>query len=207
MDIAFLILEIIGTIAFAISGSIVAINKKMNILGVAILGLTTAIGGGVARDVILGYLPPASFRTSRNALIAISVGIVVFIPLIRKFVVKSSEHHSKTLLICDSIGLAIFTILGINATINYGFGNYYFLLIFMGVITAVGGGVMRDVLACEKPYIFVKGFYAIASIIGAIIYILLYNFVNVIVAMIISPLLIITLRICSSHFHWNLPTA
>ena len=111
METLFFILEIIGTIAFAISGALAAIRKKMDIFGVAILGMTTAVAGGIIRDLILGITPPAAFVEPVYALVAIGVSLIIFIPAIRKVL----SRLEAVLLVMDSIGLAIFTVIGVRA--------------------------------------------------------------------------------------------
>ena len=107
----FFIFEIIGTVAFAISGALMAIRKKMDIFGVAILGMTTAVAGGIIRDLILGITPPAAFVHPVYALTAIGVSLIMFIPAIR----KALSHLGAVLLVMDSIGLAAFTVTGVGA--------------------------------------------------------------------------------------------
>lgn len=207
MEVAYIILEIISTIAFAISGALVAINKKMDIFGVAILGLTTAVGGGIIRDIILGINPPFSLEHPRNAIIAIVTSIIIFTPFIRRRITSKKKINNIIMLIADSLGLGLFTVIGINSVFNAGFNDNIFLAIFLGVITGVGGGVMRDMMAGDKPYIFVKDFYASASIIGALFCTFTYNLIGNLLSMIIGALIIIILRICAAHFKWNLPGA
>ena len=148
------VLEILGTVAFAISGACVAIEKKMDIFGVAILGLTTAVGGGIVRDVLLGVIPPAAFQHPVYSLLALLTSVIVFLPKVRGL---AGKEKNLLLFLIDTIGLAIFTVVGVQAGMQYD--NRY-LAIFVGVITGVGGGVMRDVFAGNRPYIFIKHFYS-----------------------------------------------
>ena len=194
----FFIFEIIGTIAFAISGALMAIRKKMDIFGVAILGMTTAVAGGIIRDLVLGITPPAAFVHPIYALVAIGVSVIMFIPAIRKALSKLET----VLLIMDSIGLAIFTVIGVRAGMEF---HNLFLTVFVGTVTGVGGGVLRDVLSNSKPYIFTKHIYALASIAGAALCSLLWNVAGSIVSMISGALLIFVLRCLAAHFQWNLP--
>ena len=199
--------ELLGTIAFAASGAITGLSKKMDILGVTILGVITAVGGGVIRDVILGNTPPATFRNPTYALIAIGVSIIIFIPMVRRVLFKRQQIYDIIMLIMDSIGLGAFTVVGIQTA--YAFDNSYnvFLLIFVGVVTGVGGGVLRDILAGNTPYIFIKHFYACASIIGAIICILLWKSTGQSVAIIGGAASVIILRLLAAHYRWSLPKA
>lgn len=199
MELLFFILEIIGTIAFSISGALTAIRKKMDIFGVVILGMTTAVAGGIIRDLILGITPPTAFVEPVYALVAIFVAAIIFIPVIR----KALNKLENVLLVMDSIGLAIFTVIGVRAGIGF---NNLFLSVFVGTVTGVGGGVLRDLFAGNRPYIFVKHFYACASIIGSIICALLWS-TSELIAMISGIASIFILRILAAIFKWSLPRA
>jgi len=201
----FFVMELLGAIAFAISGAMVAIKKEMDILGVVVLGLITAVGGGVIRDVILGITPPITFTTPIYACVAIVTSILVFLPWVQTFFAKNHKLYEITLLIADSLGLAIFTVNGINVAYSVNLGDNFMLLLFVGVVTGCGGGVLRDVLAGDRPYIFVKHFYACASILGAMLCSLLWPYVGGMYAMIAGGLLIVVLRILAATFHWSLP--
>ncbi len=192
-------LEIIGTIAFAISGAMVGIEKKMDIFGVLVLGMTTAVGGGIIRDLLIGVVPPMAFQEPVYALTAIAVSIIVFLPFVRNRINKIS----KMILLMDSIGLGIFTVIGIRAAASF---DNVFLSIFLALVTGVGGGVLRDVFAQDRPMIFVKHFYASAAIIGAVVSLLLWN-INVETSMIVGAATVIVLRILAAKFRWHLPKA
>lgn len=199
------IIEIIGTIAFAISGAMVAIKKEMDVLGVVFLGIITAVGGGVTRDLILGITPPTTFTKPIFAIVAIVTSILVFLPWVQKFFAKNHKFYESTLFIADSLGLAIFTVNGISVAHSVGFVDNIMLLLFVGVVTGCGGGVLRDVLAGDRPYIFVKHFYACASLIGGAVCCLLWQYAGGMYALSIGSVVIITLRILAAHFRWSLP--
>ena len=198
-------LEIIGTVAFAISGAFVAINKKMDILGIIILAMATAVGGGIIRDLVLGITPPAALTHPVYALVSIVVAILVFIPIIRNHLQKETHVTTWVLRVMDSLGLGVFTVIGIEAAIAIGQHDNIFLLIFVGVVTGVGGGVLRDVMAGEVPYIFVRHFYASSSLIGAVCFVLLINFIPKDFAEIIGISVIFILRLLAARFQWSLP--
>ena len=200
LSMLFTILEIIGTIAFTISGTLIAIEKEMDILGVFILGIVTSFGGGILRDVLLGINPPTIFFKPYYFLLSIIISMLVFI-IFKKHM---KLIHTNLLLIMDSIGLGIFTGLGVDVAFKIGFDSLFISASF-GIITAVGGGVIRDVLAGNKPYIFVKHFYACASIIGAIICFFAIKYINSAFAIIITVIIVFGLRILAAHFRWNLP--
>lgn len=209
MDTILFVLEIIGTIAFAITGVITAFEKKLDILGAIVLGAVTAVGGGILRDIMLGYLPPSAFRHPVYALTAIAASIAVFV--LAYFLGEKIKAHfdvySQVINIFDSIGLAVFTVAGVNSSYEHGFGENAFLTIFVAVLTGVGGGVMRDMMVGKVPKILRKRIYALAVIIGAgIYYILIYfNLCSEILAVIIGAGSVLLIRILATVFHWNLP--
>ena len=200
-----LIFEIIGTISFAVSGAMTAINKKMDIFGVIILGTVTAVGGGAIRDLVLGINPPVTFTSPVYAVVAAVTAIIVFIPAVLEFLHKKKAIYDYVLLIMDSLGLAVFTVIGIQTAVSNTVEFNWFLLLFVGVITGIGGGVLRDIMAGNIPYIFVKHFYASASLIGAAVCIALWNLIGQEWAMILGSATVFVLRILASRFRWTLP--
>ncbi len=202
-----LIFELIGTVAFAASGAITGISKKMDILGVATLGIVTAVGGGVIRDVVLGQTPPTTFSNPVYAVIALVVSLIIFIPAVHKFITKNHKIYDLVLLIMDSVGLGIFTVVGIQTAMHKSESPEVFLLIFVGMVTGIGGGVVRDVLSKSTPYIFIKHFYACASFFGAITCIILWHFFGEKFAVIGGASVVLVLRLLAAHFHWSLPKA
>lgn len=201
------VFEIIGTVAFAISGAITGLKKKMDVFGVVILALVTAVGGGAIRDIVLGNTPPMTFRNPVYALVAIATGILVFIPAIRRLPGKNPKLFDIFLLVTDSVGLGIFTVMGIRTAINAGQKENLFLLVFVGVVTGVGGGLLRDMMAGNTPYIFVKHIYASASLVGAVICVGMWNLTGETASMVVSAAVIITIRFLAAHFKWSLPKA
>ncbi len=201
----YLTFEIIGTIAFSVSGAIVGLYKRMDILGVCILGLTTAVGGGVIRDILVGVIPPNTFRNPIYATVAILTAIIVFIPQVRKTFLKNRRVYDLFMLWMDSIGLGIFTVIGIKVAMYAPIDSTMFLTVFVGVVTGVGGGVLRDVMAGEKPYIFVKHFYACASIIGAIITVLIWDYIGETLSMAVGTFIVVILRLLAAKYRWSLP--
>lgn len=193
------LLEYIGTVAFSISGAMVAIDNKMDIFGVVMLGLTTAVGGGMLRDVILGNNPPMIFNSPFTILLAIFVAVICFLPSVRKYIKKADI----TIQIMDAIGLAIFTIVGVETSIDY---NNLLLSIFVGTLTGVGGGALRDIFAHNDLYIFTKHFYACAAIIGSIVCFYLFK-INDNLSILVSFAVIFVLRLCAMKYKWNLPKA
>ena len=201
-------MELLGTIAFAASGAMVGIRKKMDIFGVCVLGLVTAVGGGMIRDVILGITPPNVFINPIYALVAVTTSWIVFVVVYIKRDLMDGNFkviYDKIMLIMDTIGLAIFTVVGVNTGIQQGYVEKLFLLVFVGTITGVGGGLMRDVMAGEPPYIFVKHIYACASIVGSITCVYMYRSFGAVESMIVSSVVVLVIRYLAAHYHWNLP--
>lgn len=205
MTISILILELIGTVAFSISGAMIAIQKRMDIFGVIILGLTTAVGGGIIRDLVLGITPPATFQNPIYATTAIVTAIIVFLPFVQRLFHRYQRAYDILMLTMDSLGLGIFTVIGVQAAFAQSGSYSMFLMAFVGVVTGVGGGVIRDMMAGNMPYIFVKHIYACASLVGAISCVLLWKPLGGAAAMAIGTLLVVLIRFLSAHFRWSLP--
>ncbi|MFT4106688.1 MAG: trimeric intracellular cation channel family protein [Lacrimispora sp.] len=206
----FFFVEAIGTIAFASSGAMVAIKKQLDLLGVIVLGVTTAVGGGMLRDIIIGNVPPNLFKDPIYVLLAFATVLLLFgfVRINRKFVnSRSIEAYEKVMNIFDAIGLGAFTVVGIDTAVISGYGDYDFLVIFLGVITGVGGGILRDIMAGQTPYVLRKHIYACASIAGALLYAGLMGRINGDLAMLTGACTVILIRLLATHFCWNLPTA
>lgn len=205
MDIFVTILELIGTVAFAASGALTAMKKHMDLLGIIVLGVVTAIGGGIIRDLVLGATPPFAFRDPLCAFVAIATALLLFIPQLRRPLMRNQKAFDLAMLFMDSLGLGIFTVMGIWIAMDLSPDRSRFLLTFVGVITGVGGGVIRDVLAGQTPYIFVKHIYACASLVGAVICAFLWKLLPEYAVMLLGVAIILIIRLLSAHFRWNLP--
>jgi len=244
-------LEITGTIAFAVSGALVGIKHKMDLFGVTMLGLVTAVGGGVMRDIVIGNTPPAVFKDPFAALAAVGVSVAVFsfyyflYRYTERYAVSSQAAPEKTplkaaasgsdaacaasseyrhasgrfnllkneivrrysealLFLADTVGLAVFTVIGIKSAVDV-YPDNYAVLIFVGVITGTGGGVLRDLLSVSIPYIFKKHIYAIASIFGALTCAFLIYVTGEKIALVTGAVIVIVIRVCAALFKWNLP--
>lgn len=202
-----LLVELVGTVAFAASGAMVGIRKKMDILGVCVLALCVAIGGGVIRDLILGSTPPVTFQNPVYAVCAICVALIVFHPRVRLFIAHHDHTYIRSMFWMDSIGLGVFTAMGVQRCFETVPEAGLFLAVFVGVMTGVGGGVLRDVLAGDMPYIFVKHFYASASIIGAVVCTLLWRQLYSGACIIICTVIVVLLRFLAARYRWSLPKA
>ncbi len=200
--------ELVGTFAFAVSGGLTAIERRLDFFGITVLALFTAVGGGLIRDLILGHTPPVMFRNPLyvTAAFASALLLILFSP----FFLRTRYSKKMTLVmhginIFDAIGLGIFTVTGMNTAVSLGFGDNLFLTAFVGVTTGVGGGVLRDVLAGRTPQLLRRDIYAVAAIIGAVAFLLLRRIMPHTVAMLLSALLIMTIRLLALYRKWNLP--
>ena len=208
MDTFIFVLEIIGTVAFASSGAMTAIEKKMDIFGVNILGATTAVGGGMMRDIILGVTPPAAFSQPVYILFSILTSTLLFAivytnPEILHSRIKN-KYYDKIMLWCDTAGLGIFTVVGIQTASRVLPQDNPFFFVFIGVLTGVGGGVLRDIMAGETPYILVREIYASAAIAGGITCVVCGSSMGEATATVLGLTVTIVIRSLAAYFHWNL---
>ncbi|MBR5306009.1 MAG: trimeric intracellular cation channel family protein [Oscillospiraceae bacterium] len=198
-------LEVIGTIAFAFAGALVAIDNDLDLFGIECMAVMTACGGGMTRDIILGNTPPMMFRNPVYVTMAVITGFLTVI-IYNKFI--QSRHKDRILdmiSILDALGLAIFTIVGMDLAMQLGFEGA-FLICAMGVLTAVGGGLLRDVMVNVKPVILTKEVYATSSMIGSVFYYhALQTALSPLIATIIALAIIFGLRMWTIIKHINLP--
>lgn len=204
----YFIVEMIGTVAFAISGAMVAIKKKVDIFGVLVLSTVTALGGGIVRDVIIGCLPPRMFSDYRYVLAALITALLVFILayIFKKAYQKSEKAVDNINNIFDAVGLGIFTVTGAKVAIESGFTQNGILVVCLAVLTGVGGGIIRDMMLGEIPFILKKRIYAVASILGGTAYHLLFSYgVNFRAATVVAVILVFAIRILATVFELDLP--
>ena len=208
MDEFIFILELIGTVAFASSGAMIAIEKKMDIFGVNVLGATTAVGGGILRDIILGLTPPGAFSHPVYVLVAALTSTILFVIAYAKPTAFESrvktDYYDKLMFWCDTAGLGIFTVVGIQAAVRAVGGENVFFFVFIGTLTGVGGGVLRDIMAGETPYILVKHIYACAAIAGGIVCVVGRTAFGEAYGTILGLAATVLLRFLAAHFRWNL---
>ena len=199
-------IEIIGTIAFASSGAMLGIRKNLDIFGVVVLGLCVAVGGGIVRDIILGLTPPSAFRDPSYALTALVTAVLLFGIVYWKQEILTSRYmeiYETIMNYCDAAGLGIFTVLGVYTGYEQGYRGRLFL-IFLGMLTGIGGGVIRDVLADTMPFFLRKHIYAVASLAGAFVCQRLIG-QNLYLALAAGTAVVLVIRILASHYRWNLP--
>ena len=194
----------IGTVAFAISGVLAAKEKKMDLFGAVTLGCTTAVGGGMVRDLILGQTPPIMFLQPIYTEVAFATSILYFV-FEKRTHRQSGEHVTNLLYIADSVGLEVFVVVGSLAAFRAGYGSSLFLCTFVGVLTGIGGGLLRDMLSAELPIIMRKRVYGLAAIFGALSFSLLMEWHYEEEVAIVSGVSITALiRFLAIYYHWNL---
>lgn len=194
---SFVVIEFVGTFAFALSGIRLASAKHFDVFGAWIVGMSTAIGGGTIRDLMLGVNP----FWMTNSIYFICCGLAVFgVMAFGKYLIR----QKNTLFIFDTIGLALFNVIGIEKTLNLGFP--YWTAITMGCITGAAGGVIRDVFINEVPLIFRKEIYALACVAGGIIYAACSRWgMSVEINALLSSFMVIFIRVLAVKYHWILP--
>lgn len=195
-----LFLDYFGTVAFAVTGAFKAIEHKADLVGVVVLSAITGLSGGIIRDVIFGRAPPLALTDPIYFVIVIATGFFVFLTYSR------IKQHLDTFLKCDAVGLGVFTVIG--ATTAYSiFGPNFLLVMFGGLITATGGGILRDVIVREMPIVFVRELYASASFGGVVIFYVLFITFDPIIAAFAGIISATGLRLMAMKFGWHLPKA
>lgn len=165
------VMEIIGTVAFAITGALVAVEKDLDYYGICFLAIITAVGGGIVRDIIIDLDIPVSLDNPSYVIISLATALLVI--LFYKHIV----NLDRLITLCDALGLAAFTAIGSAAATTHGFFEP-FIIITLAMLTGTGGGTIRDICAREIPFVFKKEVYAVASLVGAIAYIIAYRLVH-----------------------------
>ena len=207
MEDVMFVLELIGAAAFAVSGAMVAIEKKADIFGVLFLAVTTALGGGVIRDVLIGRIPPVMFVSYWYLLISVVAALAVFIDAYLRSE-KYKLHLDKLDAVnnvFDAIGLAVFTVSGMHAAMPVS--DNVILVLFVGMCTGVGGGMLRDVMTNTMPKVLRKRVYAVASLIGGGLYYVMHVLdINQLLSVGCGMLVIFALRLFATIYKWNLPS-
>ena len=202
------ITEIIGTVAFAASGAMIGIKRRLDLFGVVFISIVTSFGGGAIRDVCLGHFPPRMFYKFEFLAIAVAVSLIVFVITYLKVLKrgKHSELFDAMINLIDAFGLAAFSISGVQVALAAGYEKNAVLCILMGMLTGVGGGILRDMMTRSIPYVFQKHIYAIASIAGSLLfYVLVRLDAHNTAATLISVGLTVIIRILAARFKWSLP--
>lgn len=204
------IFDILGTAAFAYSGALVAVSRRMDIFGVFMLSAATAVGGGIVRDMLLGNVPPVAFRTSLygEIIIAAMAGAMVTV-----WNIRAKRRFSRMMAalfwlytICDAVGLGAFSVTGTLLGCHY-YPQYGLFAVMLGVWTAIGGGIIRDVFAAKIPFVFRKEVYATASVLGCVVLTGCFytSFLSLPPASVLACTVTIAVRLLAVKRHWNLP--
>ncbi|MGI0003696.1 MAG: trimeric intracellular cation channel family protein [Candidatus Nitrosotenuis sp.] len=195
------VFDLFGTMAFAVTGAFKAIEHKSDIVGIIILSIITGVAGGTIRDIIIGKFPPNSISDPTYVGISVASGIALF------FLYPHLQKHWNLFLKFDAIGLGVFSITGATFAYNI-FGLNFLAIAFAGILTAVGGGILRDVFVNEIPFIFVKELYVTASFVGVIVFFgLLAGDVPLFAASIVGIIVTTATRLVAMKYNWNLPRA
>ena len=193
------VLDLFGTLAFAVTGAFKAIEHKADVVGIVILATITGVAGGTIRDVMMGRFPPNSISDPAYIGITVVAGIVLF------FLYSHLKKHWNVFLKFDAIGLGVFTIIGATFAYNL-FGLNFLAIVSAGIVTAIGGGILRDVFVNEVPIVFVKELYASASFAGVVVfYLILVAGYELYIATILGIVVTIGLRLVAMKYNWNLP--
>ncbi len=220
LDTVFLAIEIVGVISFAVAGAVVAIDKETDIFGVVFLALMTCFGGGIIRDITIGRHPPAFFRElTYQAVIGFVTALLVFLlaRLFKRHYIKDMQKVLEINNYIDALAIGIYSVSGVRICLDFfassGERAGFLLCVTLGMMTAVGGGMIRDLILRDIPFILRKRVYALAALVGASIYYLLVVviFPNDRLLEIISQLLCIAvvfvIRVLATKLKWNLPKA
>lgn len=204
-DISFAVLiyvfDLFGTMAFAVTGAFKAIEHKSDIVGIIILSIITGVAGGTIRDIIIGKFPPNSISDPSYVMVSVASAIALF------FLYPHLKKHWNLFLKFDAIGLGVFSITGATFAYNI-FGLNFLAMTFAGILSAVGGGILRDAFVNEVPIIFVKELYAAASFVGVVVFFVLLVFgTPLYIASIVGIITITSLRLVAMKYNWNLPRA
>ena len=192
------LLDLFGTMAFAVTGSFKAIEQKSDIVGVIILSIITGLAGGIIRDIVFGRFPPIAIIDPMYLIITISTGIAIF------FLYPQVKKHWNLFIKFDAIGLGVFTVIG--ATVAYTlYGHNFLVMAFAGVLTAIGGGILRDVFVNQIPIVFIKELYVSVSFVGILIFYILLIFTDSNIAALIAVVSVTTIRLLAIKYEWNLP--
>lgn len=200
--------ELIGTVAFSISGALVAISAGLDLFGILFIGTVTAIGGGAMRDIFLGNTPPALFSNYTVVVLSLLSALGVFL------VAKAKPEHfsefkekiERVNNFFDALGLSAFTVTGSSIALFSAQSPNLLIVVFSGMITGIGGGMIRDVLVSKTPFVLRKHIYALASILGSICYFIIRKSTdNDVIPALFSMFLIFSIRVIATRYRLELP--
>ena len=194
------ILDMIGTFSFAISGAMVGVKKNMDLFGIIVLGIVTAIGGGTIREVFTGEFPPFAFRQDIYFYLAITGSLITYLFM------NQLQRIKSVVLLADAVGLGTFVTIGVTSALAVDITPTG--AVVLGTISAIAGGMIRDVLAGEIPFVLTRDFYAVSCILGGIVYLVMAGLEapqNITIAVVTS--VVIVLRVLAIRYGWKLPRA
>lgn len=200
--------EILGTVAFSASGAMIGIQRRLDLFGIIFISLITSFGGGTVRDIVLGHFPPRMFYNFELLALAAAVAVIVFV-ISYASKGRASKHsdpleHIKN--VVDAVGLAAFSISGVQIALASGYADNALLCVLMGMTTGVGGGILRDMMTRSIPYVLQKHIYALASLVGSLMFYLLIVFgANDTASLLITMVFIVAVRVLAARYKWSLP--
>ena len=199
IDFFIYVLDLFGTMAFAVTGAFKAIEHKADIVGIIILATITGLAGGTIRDIVFGKTLPNSLIDPAYVIITVISAIVLFL------LYSKMKKHWNVFLKFDAVGLGVFTVIGATFAYNL-FGMNFLIIVLSGMLTGIGGGILRDMFVNQTPIVFVKELYASASFIGAIVFYFTLLITNEVYAATILGIVLTTgLRLVAMKYNWNLP--
>ena len=208
-DYIMAVIEVVGTVAYAVSGAMAAIEKRADLFGVIFLACVTAVGGGIMRDIMLGHFPPRTFFDMVNVSAAIATSVAVFLAARHwKEAYLSNTRAIDTIdNVFDALGLGAFTVMGVQIALESGLDGNCPAALFMGMVTGVGGGLTRDLIINEMPFVLKKRIYAVATLVGGLVYYLMQSHTSTSAAAFTSMGVTFAIRMLATHYRWNLPSA
>lgn len=200
-------IELLGVVAFAISGVLAAAEKQLDPFGAVVLGLAAAMGGGALRDVLLDINPIMMFARPIYSILAVGVSAVTAVFLMLWHATPGGMARlEKATDIVDSVGLSVFVISGARAAMTAGYADNGFIVVFVGVITGIGGGILRDVLANRLPVVLHKRVYALAALAGSLVFFLLsHAMARGYLPTVAGAGTVLVIRFLAVRYRWNIP--
>jgi uncharacterized membrane protein YeiH len=198
-----LVLDLIGTFVFAVSGAVVGIRQRLDIFGVLVLSFAAASAGGIMRDLLIDSVPPAAIRDWRYMTAAVLAGLLIFIWFPRR---QRVSRVRNLVLLFDAAGLAVFAVTGTQKALGYGL--HPAMAPLLGMLTGIGGGMLRDILVSEIPNVLRSDLYAVAALAGAVVVVIGHQLhLEPVLAAILGAVLCFGLRLVAIRRGWQLPVA
>ena len=198
-----LVLDLIGTFVFALSGAVIGVKRRLDIFGVLVLSFAAASAGGITRDLLIGSVPPSAIRDWRYMAVSVLGGLLIFIWFPRS---QRSSRVRSFVLLFDAAGLALFAVTGTQKALGYGLNPVMAAL--LGMLTGIGGGMMRDVLVAKTPNVLRSDLYAVAALAGATVVVIGHQLdMTPIMAAVLGAVICFGLRLFAIRRRWQLPVA